>query len=99
MHLIPLIEKQGISEQRKEFERYPSALAEHFRDQVNIIAECAGGIQEQLVAIRDMVAKNTEDITILKIELNAIKNMLRQKVEVEEFVMLERRVAVLEARH
>ncbi len=111
--------------QRKEFERYTGALNEHFGDQVKVIAEIASGIQAQLVAIRDMVAQNTEDIAIMKIELRkhtediaaikqelsrhteditaikmdltSIKNMLRQKVDVEEFALLERRVARLEA--
>jgi len=67
--------------QRKEFERYTGALGKHFSDQVKVVAEIASGIQAQLIAIRDMVARNTEDITSLQIELRAVRDMVAKNTE------------------
>jgi hypothetical protein len=50
-----------------------------------------------------MVAKNTEDIEVMKLDimvikedLGVIKNSLKRKVDIEEFAALERRVLKLE---
>ncbi len=60
------------------------------------MAESVSGIQSQLVAIRDMVVKNTEDIEVIKMNVDSIKQMLRRKVDLEEFEKLEKRVLNLE---
>lgn len=60
--------KQILSEQRDEYQRYLSVLTESFESQVKIIAESLTGIQQQLVS-RNIVAKNTEDIEVIKMEL------------------------------
>ncbi len=39
-----------------------------------------------------------EDIEIMKIDIAFIKSGLKQKVDVEEFNVLEKRVAILEAK-
>ncbi|MBI2052474.1 MAG: hypothetical protein HYT38_02220 [Candidatus Sungbacteria bacterium] len=55
-------------------------------------------LQEQMVILRDMVAKNTEDIEIIKMGVDLIKNNLKRKVDIDEFTALERRVVFLEKR-
>jgi hypothetical protein len=40
--------------------------------------------------------KNTEDIVIFKMEVSTIKHMLREKVDIDDFATLEKRVAMLE---
>ena len=65
--------KKILIEQRKEYQHYLGALTESFESQVKLIAESILGIQEQLVALRDMVAKNTENIEIMKVDINFIK--------------------------
>lgn len=87
-----------LTEQRKEFQRHTAVLAEEFTSQVKLIAESIGGIQRQLVALREMVAKNTEDIEMMKFDVQLIKQELRQKANQDEFALLERRVALLETR-
>jgi len=90
--------KKILIEQRKEYQHYLGALTESFESQVKLIAESILGIQEQLVALRDMVAKNTENIEIMKVDINFIKGGLKKKVDFEEFEALGKRVAILEAK-
>jgi ATP-dependent protease ClpP protease subunit len=62
--------KKVLEEQRKEYQRHLDVVAEDFKSQIKILAETTGGIQEQLIAIREMVAKNTEDIEIIKMDIH-----------------------------
>lgn len=59
--------KSILQEQREEYQRYIGALAEDFTSQVKLLAESVSGIQEQLVALREMVAQNTEDMATTKV--------------------------------
>jgi ribosomal protein S9 len=88
--------KKILEEQRKEYQRHLDVVAEDFKSQIKILAETAGGIQEQLIAIREMVAKNTEDIEIIKMDIQFIKQELKHKVDRDEFEALEKRVLILE---
>ena len=74
-----------LKNQREEFQRYLGVLAESLR-----------GVQEQLVALRQMVAKNTEDIEIMRMDLHIIKDDLIEKISREEFKIIEKRVDLLE---
>lgn len=85
-----------LTEQRDEYQRYLGVIAEDFESQVKLIAELAGGIQEQLIGIREMVAKNTEDIELMKMDLHIIKDELKEKICREEFLVLEKRIDLLE---
>ena len=73
-------------------------LGDNFSSQVKLVAESLSGIQNQLVAIREMVAKNTGDIEMMKMDLHLIKHDLKRKVGYDEFAILERRVVMLEAK-
>lgn len=88
--------KQILTEQREEYQRYLSVVTESFESQVKIIAETLEGVQKQLVSIRDMVAKNTEDIEVIKMELQIIRHDLKEKISRDEFKILETRVSKLE---
>ena len=88
--------KEVLKEQRKEYQRYLGVLAESFESQAKLIAESVSGIQEQLIAIRDMVVKNTEDIEIIKMNIGIIKSDLKEKVNRDEFAVLEKRLYLLE---
>jgi len=91
---------EGIKRHNKEleedFKRHISVLKEDFDNKINLLAESVSGIQEQLVAIRNMVAKNTEDIEIIKMDISIIKNNLKEKVDRDEFIALEKRLHLLE---
>lgn len=92
----------------EKFEGHVKLLAES----VAALAETVRGIQRQIEKIydqieelREMVVKNTEDIevikndiVVIKSDIGIIKNELKQKVDRDEFAMLEGRVASLEAK-
>jgi len=77
--------KDILNEQRKEYQTYLGVLNEDFTDQVKLIAESISGTQEQLIAIRDMVVKNTEDIEMIKIEIFGVK---REVVEIKKDIAI-----------
>ena len=85
-----------LETQRKEYQNYLGVLGEKFESQMKILAESVSGIQQQLIAIREMVAKNTENIEIMKSDIQFIKKELKQKPDIDEFRSLEKRVMLLE---
>ena len=88
--------KEILKKQREDYQRYLGVLAESFESQVKLIAESMLGIQTQLISIRDMVAKNTEDIELTRMDLHIIKNDLKEKAARDEVKVLEKRVLLLE---
>ena len=88
--------KSILGEQREEYQRYLGVLTGSFESQVKLVAESITGTEKQLIAIKEMVAKNTEDIEEMKTELHLIRGDLKEKVGRDEFRLLENRVAVLE---
>ncbi len=88
--------KQILRDQREEYQRYLGVLTESFESQVKLIAESISGVQQQLIAIRDMVAKNTEDIEMIKMELHIVRSDTKKQVSRDEYILLEERIAKLE---
>jgi len=78
------------------FQRYLGVVAEDFASKFKVLADSNLDLQRQMAAIRDMVAKNTEDIEIIKMDISFIKHGLKQKGDQVEFGVLEKRVALLE---
>lgn len=87
-----------LKEQREEYQRFVGVVFKDFKSGLQLIAESVADLQKQLAALRDMVAKNSEDIEIIKMDLEFIKTGLKKKVDIHEFAALERRVALLEKR-
>lgn len=81
--------KKLLKDQTKEIERHQKMLLEEFQRQLSIIAEVQTDHTKKFDGLIEMVAKNTEDIEL-------IKEMLRRKVNVEEFEALGIQVAILE---
>ena len=113
LHAMELNEvrlKKILKTERQEYQRYLGIISEDFSDKLKLIAESVLGIQKQLIALRDMVAKNTEDIeimkmdietmkrdgAIMKMDLTSIKHAIKKKVDEDEFAILEKRVTLLE---
>ena len=95
--------KKILKEQREEFQAFIGTLAEDFTAQVKILAESVSDLQRQLIIIRDMVARNTEDIEAMKMDMlvikediESIKYTFKKKVDLDEFASLEKRVLILE---
>ena len=62
--------KDILKSQQEEFQRYLGVLAENFGFQLKLVIESLKGTQDQLVALRQMVAQNTEDI--MKIDRKSV---------------------------
>lgn len=88
--------KSILKDQREEYQRYLGVVAEDFTTHVKLIAESLAGVQKQLIDLRDMVARNTEDIDMMKLDLHIIKDDLKERIDRKEFKTLEHRLAVLE---
>jgi hypothetical protein len=87
-----------LKNQREEYQRYLGVLAENFGSQLKLIVESLSGTQNQLVALREMVAKNTEDLEIMRMDLHILKDNLTEKISREEFKIIEKRIDLLEKR-
>ena len=90
--------KNILEDYKEKTKRHFNIVAEDFVSQTKIIAESLSDIQKQLIGIREMIAKNTENIEIIKIDIQFIKQELKQKVDRDEFAVLEKRVSLLEAK-
>lgn len=81
--------KTILKEQREEYQRYLGVLSENFESQVKLVAESVIGIQEQLVALREMVARNIEDIVKIQVQLIAIRKMVAKNTEDIEMIKMD----------
>jgi len=90
--------KTLLKEQTEEIKRHMDVLGEDFDNKTGLLVESVSGIQEQLVALKEMVAKNTEDIEVIKSDAQIIKQSLKRKVDLEEFEALEKRIVALETK-
>ncbi len=83
--------------------RHLGVLVEDVKGDIKLLAEGFDGLRQQLIALRDMVVKNTKDlefikvdIEIMKSELSIIRRDLKEKAGRDELAVLEARVAKLE---
>ena len=95
--------EQILTRQREEFRHYMGVPVEGLRSEIQTVAEGVFGLQENLDALTKMVAKNTEDIELIKTDIEIMKadraiirRDLKEKVGRDELAVLEARVAVLE---
>jgi len=70
--------KEILKDQREEFQRY-----------LGVLAESLTGTQEQLVALREMVAKNTEDIIKIQVQFVALREMAAKNTEDIEIMRMD----------
>jgi len=85
-----------VKVQGKSFERQLNAIDGHFQHQNELMAESIMSIHDKIDALTEMVGKNTEDIEIIKLNMELIRGDLKTKVDREEFRALEKRVFFLE---
>ncbi|MBI2023139.1 hypothetical protein HYT01_01060 [Candidatus Giovannonibacteria bacterium] len=90
--------KEILKEQREDYQTHITALAEDFQSKLATGFEPLITLSQTLKSIQEMVAQNSEDITIMKSDIQFIKQELKQKVSVDEFSALEKRVLLLERR-
>ena len=88
----------------KEYRRL-GVFIERVDSNVGLIAEQQGDIKKILDSHTEILDSHTEmigsikmDIEVIKEDITFIKGGLKRKVDAEEFLVLERRVALLEKR-
>ena len=86
--------EQDLKQFSEDIKRHFDVVAEDISSKLDSVAELASDIPD----IKEMVAKNTEDIEVMKADIEIIKQGLRRKVDVEDFAVLEKRVTALESR-
>ena len=86
--------KRYFDEKSEESKRHFDVVAEDISSKLESVAELASDIPD----IKEMVVKNTEDIEVMKTDIEIIKQGLRRKVDVEDFAVLEKRVTALESK-
>ena len=72
-------------------EEYKNETNRHF----DVVAE---RLEDKIAVVSEQVAANTETLEVIKLDIEVIKNDLKQKVSRDEFVILEKRVSLLEAK-
>ncbi len=90
--------KEILKEQREESQRYLKVLSEESDSKFKLILEQYSSIKETLDSHTEIIASTKEDVEIIKTDIEFIKNSLKKKVDAEEFSVLEKRVAFLEAK-
>lgn len=81
--------KEILKSQREEYQRYLGVLSENFGSQLKLVIESLTGLQEQLVALREMVARNTEDIIKIQAQLVALREMVAKNTEDIEIMRMD----------
>ena len=99
-HIAGLVKKSDA-----DIKRYTGALSEEFQGRVQVIAEQYSDIKRTLGDHSKTLTSHTEMIGILMIDVSTIKanveflkGGLKKKVDYDEFLTLERRLSVVEAR-
>ena len=80
----------------EDMKRHIGALSEDFQSKVAFIAEQYGDIKKELSSHTEMIGDLSENMEIVKTNIEFIKNELKKKVDYDEFISLERRVRLLE---
>lgn len=90
--------KEILKDEREEFQKYVKVLSEESDSNFKLVAEQYSSLKETLDHNTEMTASTKEDVEIIKMDIEFIKNSLKKKVDAEEFSVLEKRVAFLEAK-
>ena len=93
--------RRYVDERAVETQRHFDVVAEEMKGEIRQVAEGTAMNTERLGRIGKQTEKiepMQEDIEAIKATLDIMKNDLKQKVDRDEFVALERRVGTLEAR-
>jgi DNA-binding ferritin-like protein len=104
--------KEILEDYKEETKRHFDVVAERLEDKIGIISEQVAANTEKIGIISEQVAANTEKLEehdqrfnkidetleIIKLDIEFIKNELKQKVSRDEFAALEKRVSLLEAK-
>jgi len=90
--------KKIIEDYKNETKRHFDIVAEDLKGEIKLLAEGVSTNTEKLQE-HDIRFNRIEDtLQVMKLDLEFIKNELKQKVDRDEFAALEKRVSMLEAK-
>ena len=76
--------KKVLDEYKEDTERHFDVIAEDLKGDIKMLSEQVGA--------------NTETLETIKLDIEFIKNDLKQKISRDEFAVLEKRVSLLEGK-
>lgn len=97
--------KTILEDYKEETKRHFDVVAEDLKDEIKTVAEQVAANTEKLEEhdrrfdkIDQKFEKIEDTLEVIKVDIEFIKNDLKQKVGRDEFVVLEKRVSMLEAK-
>ena len=90
--------EENLKQFKDEIVRHFDVVAERIEDKIGAVSEQVATNTEKITALQEDVSKVRDDIEVIKFDVEVIKNDLKQKVGRDEFVILEKRVSMLEAK-
>lgn len=96
---------ENLKQFKDEIIRHFDVVSERLEDKIVTVSEQMATnteqitlIQEDIKAVKDDLNSVKDNVEVIKFDIETIKNDLKQKVSREEFVILEKRVGMLEAK-
>lgn len=90
--------KTILEDYKEETKRHFDVVAEDIKGKIETVSEQIASNTEKLEEHDRRFNKIDETLETIKLDIEIIKNDLKQKVGRDEFVILERRVSMLEAK-
>lgn len=90
--------KRHFDQKTEEIKRHFDVFKEDLEDKIGILSEHVATNTEKLEEHDKRFNRIDETLDIIKLDIELIKNELKQKVSRDEFVALEKRVSMLEAK-
>ncbi len=88
--------KKILIEQKEDYKRFLGIAIEYQNSQMKLLSESLLENSRKIDRNAEMIGKNAENISIIKTDVQFIKQGLGQKVDKDEFDVLEKRVMFLE---
>ncbi len=90
--------KRHFDEKTEETKRHFDVVAERLEDKIGIVSEQVATNTEKIEVLQTDMNQVKDTLEIIKLDIEFIKNDLKQKVSRDEFAILEKRVSMLEAK-
>lgn len=88
--------KRHVDEKSAESQRHFDVVAEDLKSEIQTVAEQVAANTEKLEEHNQRFDNIESILEVMKLDLGFIKNELKQKVNRDEFAVLEKRLSVLE---
>ena len=82
----------------EDLESKIDTVAEGLESKIDLLTEQVANNTEQIEGVKDRLDSVEETIGVIKVDVEFIKYELKKKVSWDEFAVLEKRVAMLEAK-